>query len=172
MGVPAVAASVDPQHPVAVPQAAGAVPAPKLGAAIASEEVTVEAVVTPSSKCDCWVMVVAVVPKGITPLACPDTVPDPLPPPPARAEAVDKLMEATTVPLVNAETRMRMPVNPETFACQVPTPVADVTVVVELLGVTLNATQVVPPSPVASNCSVAENVPDKVNVAPPSVFVT
>ena len=100
---------------------------------------------------DCCVIVVAVVPFGMTLLACPDTVPDPPPPPPERAEAVDWMMLTVVVPPTSVDIRIRTLVYPAVLACHVPVLDVEVAAVVELLGVAFKATQVVPPSPDASN---------------------
>jgi hypothetical protein len=93
----------------------------------------------------------------------------PTPPlPPARAEAVEPIMLTVVDPPTKVDIRIRTLVYPATFACQVPVLVADVTAVVLLLGVTLSATQEVPPSPLDSNWIVfADRLAVMVKVAPP-----
>lgn len=62
---------------------------------------------------------------------------------------------------------------PVVFTCQVPVLVVDVAEVDELLGVALNDTTVVPPSPDASKTIVfPETFAEMVNVAPPCVGST
>lgn len=96
------------------------------------------------------------------------TVPLPPPPPPLLlADAAEDVIVAKAVPVTVAEARIRIPVNPAVFTCQVPLLVVEVTAVVELSGNTLRDDHVVPPSPVASNCIVPVQVPDRVSVAPP-----
>jgi hypothetical protein len=68
--------------------------------------------------------------------------------------------------------RMRTDVYPATFACHVPVDVVELAAVVLFDGVTFNATQVVPPLAVASNCSVLlDALALTVNVAPPTEVV-
>ncbi len=96
-------------------------------------------------------------------------IPPPLPPPPPPllAEAAEGVIVAVAEPDMVAEARIRSPVNPAALTCQVPLAVAEVTAVVEAKGVTFTATQVAPPSPVASNEMVPVHVPESVKVAPP-----
>jgi hypothetical protein len=77
-------------------------------------------------------------------------------------------MVTTTVPLVKTEQRIRTFVTPAAFDCQAPAEVAEVTAVPPARGVEEMAYHVVPPSPDASNCTVAENVPLTLNTTPPT----
>jgi hypothetical protein len=96
------------------------------------------------------------------------TVPPP-PPPPARAEAKEEMMETVDVPPESVDMRMRTLVYPATLDCHVPVLVVDVAAVELLEGVAFSATQVVPPSPDASNCKVLELAfALTVNVTPPT----
>ena len=82
-GVPAAAATLIDAEPETLPLSFwypdAAPPAANDVAATGSEHVTVPAVVLPSSQCDCAPMVVLAVANGITPAACPLTMPEPEP---------------------------------------------------------------------------------------------
>jgi len=82
-GVPAAAATLIDANPDTLPLSFwypdAAPPAANDVAATGSEHVTVPAVVLPSSQCDCAVMPVELPASGITPFACPLTVPEPEP---------------------------------------------------------------------------------------------
>lgn len=102
-----------------------------------------------------------------------DVTPAPPPPPPDRAEAREVIIETVVVPLTRLDMRMRTAVYPATFACHVPVDVVEAAAVVLFDGVALSATQVVPPSPVASNWMVlALAFALTVNVAPPEAAST
>ena len=140
---------------------------------VPSAGVAVKAGVAPASTCPAApvIEIAGVVPPeeamGAVPVTL-VTVPLPPPPPPALAEAVDSIMLTVVVPLTREDIRIRRWVYPAVFTCHVPVLVVEVAAVVLLLGVAFSATQVVPPSPEASNWMVlAEAFAVTVKVAPP-----
>jgi hypothetical protein len=79
------------------------------------------------------------------------------------------MMETVEVPPASVDMRMRTLVYPATLACHVPVEVVELAAVVLFEGVAFKATQVVAPSPDASNCKVLELAfALTVNVIPPT----